>query len=214
MKNEERQTDLTLEAVSIPPTNGNQPTDLLIVLHGWGDNAHNLSLLAPEFHLPNFQCIFPNAPFPHPQVPGGRSWYALETGDYQGLPESRQYLYKWLLTLENQTGIPLARTILSGFSQGGAMTLEVGLSLPLAGLCCLSGYLHTQPTTPLANYPPVLIVHGKQDPVVPLSLAQQAKEQLTALGVNVIYQEFNMGHEVSPAVLELMQNFILARKSR
>jgi phospholipase/carboxylesterase len=160
------------------------------------------------FNLPNFQFLFPNAPFPHPQVPWGRAWYALETENYEGLAESRQKLYDWLLSLENTTGIPLSRTILSGFSQGGAMTLDVGLNLPLAGLCSLSGYLHTQPKITEAEHPPILIVHGRQDPVVPLQAAQKARDELSALGMKVQYQEFDMGHEIQPEVLALMRQFI------
>ena len=88
------------------------------------------------------------------------------------------------------------------------MTLDVGLNLPLAGLCSLSGFLHSQPQKTTSSSPPVLIVHGRQDPVVPLVAAQKAKDTLTALGVEVKYQEFNMGHEILPEVLNLMQGFI------
>jgi phospholipase/carboxylesterase len=162
------------------------------------------------FDLPEYQFIFPDAPFPHPQVPGGRAWYSLETREYQGLATSGQMLLEWLLSLESVTGVPLNRTILSGFSQGGAMTLDVGLILPLAGLCCLSGYLHSEPQAGDSPLPPVLIVHGRQDSVVPVGAAQQARAKLTALGANVTYHEFEIGHEISPDVLELMQKFILA----
>jgi phospholipase/carboxylesterase len=139
-------------------------------------------------------------------------WYDLYNSDYQGLAKSRQQLIDWLKSLERTTGVPLSRTILSGFSQGGAMTLDVGLTLPLAGLVSLSGYLHStpQPTTG-DSLPPVLMVHGRQDQVVPLSAAQQARDALTALSIAVKYHEFNMGHEILPAVLELMRSFVSDR---
>jgi phospholipase/carboxylesterase len=57
-----------------------------------------------------------------------------------------------------------------------------------------------------------LIVHGKEDLVVPLRAAQRAKYELTALGVAVEYQEFAMGHEIKPEVLQLMEKFILNRE--
>ncbi len=187
----------------------------MVMLHGWGANYEDFTPLASELNLPEYQFIFPNAPYNHPQVPGGKAWYALETQEYQGLSESRKMVHEWLLSLEQQTGVPLERTILGGFSQGGAMTLDLGLTLPLAGLCSLSGYLHFQPESIPKNntFPPVLIVHGKQDPVVPIQAAQQAKEKLTALGVSVTYQEFNMEHSIIPEVLTLMEKFILAQKS-
>lgn len=162
-------------------------------------------------NLPEYQCIFPNAPFPHPQVPSGRAWYALETSNYQGISESRQILSNWLLTLKDSTGVPLEKTILCGFSQGGAMILDVGLNLPVAGLCSLSGYLHTRPQIGYSS-PPVLMVHGKQDMVIPVKVAQQASEELKALGIRVEYHEFNMGHEIPNLVLEVLQKFIDAQQ--
>lgn len=153
--------------------------------------------------------VFPNAPFPHYQVPGGRAWYALEQEGYPGLSDSQQLLSDWLLSLEAATGISLSQTVLAGFSQGGAMVLDVGLQLPLAGLCSLSGYLHSLPQSP-ENAAPVLIVHGRQDPVVPIALAQQAKQALEALSVPVDYHEFDMGHEISLEALEVVRGFIHA----
>ena len=89
------------------------------------------------------------------------------------------------------------------------MTLDVGLTLPLAGLVSLSGYLHAKPkSTAGASLPPVLIVHGRQDQIVPLSEAQRARDSLRSLGVAVKYQEFAMGHEIRPVVLALMQGFV------
>ncbi|NER30501.1 MAG: alpha/beta hydrolase, partial [Symploca sp. SIO1C4] len=136
--------------------------------------------------------------------------YDLNSKDFQDLTSSRQLLTDSLKSLESHTGVPLSRTILSGFSQGGAMTLDVGLTLPLAGLVSLSGYLHSQPE-PIAgkSFPPVLIVHGKQDQVVPLAAAVHARDTIKALGVELKYQEFDMGHEIRPAVVDLMRSFIL-----
>jgi phospholipase/carboxylesterase len=197
----------TLEAISLFPQ-GNV-TSLLVMLHGWGANYQDLASLAQMLDLPEFGYLFPNAPFNHPQVPGGRAWYALETQGYTGLEESRQLLFDWLNTLEANTNVPLERTYVAGFSQGGAMTLDVALMLPVAGICSLSGYLHYEPQAiDKASLPPVLIVHGTKDMVVPIEEARNAKDKLTALGVNVQYQEFEMGHEVTPPVIELLQQFI------
>lgn len=156
------------------------------------------------------QFLFPNAPFPHPQVPNGRAWYALEDGNYNGLGESRQLLTDWLLSLEGQTGVSLAKTFLCGFSQGGAMALDVGLTLPLAGVGVMSGFLHAVPEVTASPIPAVLLVHGRQDTVVPVGAAQQAREVLTALGVTVAYHEFEMGHEIPLPVLAELRKFIVS----
>lgn len=192
-----------------PPANGKAATGLIVCLHGFGSNAKDLAPFAPVLNFPNYQFLFPDAPYPHPRVPGGRMWYNLDRTDYQGLTTSRQQLIDWLKSLESSTGVPLSRTILSGFSQGGAMTLDVGLTLPLAGLVSLSGYLHSQPQPNSTKFPPVLIVHGRQDQVVTLSAAQRARDALTALQIAVKYQEFDMGHTITPEVLSLMRSFIL-----
>lgn len=178
-------------------------------MHGWGANAEDLMGVAPLLRLPEFQFIFPQAPFPHPQAPLGRAWYALETGQYNGLEQSQQRLKEWLPTLEASTGVPLSRTILGGFSQGGAMTLDLGRYLPFAGLVVLSGYLHFPPEPVPHPLPPVLIVHGQYDPVVPLQAAINAREVFQQLGAKVKYQEFNMGHEIRPEVLTLIQSFVV-----
>jgi phospholipase/carboxylesterase len=105
---------------------------------------------------------------------------------------------------------------LSGFSQGGAMTLDVGLTLPLAGLVALSGYLHPNPTPKRIGkntVSPVLVVHGRQDQIIPLSEAEQARKTLSDLRVNVNYQLFDIGHEIKPQVLALMRNFVLETMS-
>lgn len=199
---------LSLESISFPPSGNNSPSKLLVFLHGWGANAQDVGGLASFINLPDYQIICPDAPFPHFQVPLGKAWYALERDDYQGLTESRSLLKQWLLSLESTTQIALSDTVLIGFSQGGAMTYDVGLSLPLAGLGILSGYLHSQPQVESDRQPPVLIVHGVRDQVVPLAAARKAKDELTNLGLDIDYHELNIGHEISLPVLDLIKNFV------
>lgn len=205
---------LSLEFIQVPPTTGKVPKGLIVALHGWGANAEDLASLAPFLNLPDYQFLFPNAPFPHPYSPMGRAWYDLSAENmYKGLAESRQLLTDWLLSLESSTGVPLSRTVLSGFSQGGAMTLDVGLKLPLAGLVVMSGYLHPgavpDATSTTTASPPVLIMHGRYDQVVPLRAALKAKETLELLEIAVQYYEFDMGHEIQLPMLELIRNFVV-----
>lgn len=187
---------------------------MIVALHGWGANAQNLASVVPLLNLPNYQFMFPDAPFPHPYMSTGKMWYDLSSQKSQGLPESRKLLKDWLLSLESTTGVPLSRTILSGFSQGAAMTLDIGLSLPLAALVALSGYLHPISEPAGGKFPPVLIVHGRQDSVVPLKAGQYTRDSLVALGVSVQYQEFDMEHEIRPEVLAVIRNFVVANSTR
>ncbi|OCQ89689.1 serine esterase [Nostoc sp. MBR 210] len=202
---------MSLQFINVPPANSQPPVGLIVALHGWGANAEDVASLLPYFQLPNYQFVFPNAPYPHPYSAVGKAWYELRNENmYQGLTESRQLLTEFLQSLESSTGVPLSRTILCGFSQGGAMTLEVGLKLPLAGLVVMSGYLHPDAVpTEQKDIPPTLVMHGTQDEVVPLSAAVKTRETLQSLGFTVDYREFEAGHEINLQMLEALRNFVL-----
>ncbi len=200
----------TLDFITVPPQTGQAKLGVVITLHGWGANAQDVASLLPFFNLPEVEFLFPNAPFPYIYSALGRQWYDLRVeNQFEGLTESRKLLMDWLQTIEQSTGVPLSRTILSGFSQGGAMTLDVGLSLPVAALVDMSGYLHPGVATNAKNIPPTLIMHGRQDEVVPLSAALQVRDTLESLGGAVEYHEFDMGHEISPHMLEIFRDFVL-----
>lgn len=205
---------MSLTAI-IHPTQVEAPA-LLVGLHGWGANGADLAGLGTYLHLPHFTLAFPDAPFPHPQVPGGLMWYDFPAGyDFRSTPqvaqqadlqESRQRLQDWIRAIAAEQTIPLERVIVAGFSQGGAMALDVALSLPVGAVLVLSGYLHSDPQ-PHQPPCPVVIVHGQYDPVVPLAAAHQCRDRLQSLGVPVTYQEWPMGHEITAPVLQTVQTF-------
>ena len=207
---------MVLRAI-VQPAVADTPADKLFIgLHGWGANAEDLAALTDYLQLPGYRMIFPDAPFPHPHTSAGRMWYDFPMSyDFRtpynfeqqsDLQESRQKLSAWLAEITQETNVPLAKVVLAGFSQGGAMAMDVGFRLPLGGVLVLSGYLHSTPQ-PHPQLGPVLVVHGRQDPVVPLQKAQATKAALVNEKVNVTYQEFDMGHEISPLVMEQIQLF-------
>ncbi len=208
-------TDPSLQALTYGPTDGTADW-CLVALHGWGANAADLVGLAPYLDLKHFSMVFPDAPWPHPQVPGGRMWYNFPVGydfrrphDFAPQPDlqtSQAQLRNWLLNLATTTKIPLERTILAGFSQGGAMVLDVGSQLPLAGQIILSGYPHSEVQAPVSPRP-VMMVHGAFDPVVPIAQAHQARDALTAQGQPITWHEMAMGHEIPPQVMGLISGF-------
>ncbi len=196
------------------PARTDTPIGSIVLLHGWGANHDDLGELVPYFNLPEYQFLFPNGIFDHEYSDDGKMWYSF-TGAGQltdlsrtQLATSREVLSDWVQSLPDSTGIPLDRTWIAGFSQGGAMTLEIGLDLPVAGLIVMSGYLHPDRAKPQSDVPPVAIVHGKQDDVVPIGAARTSRDKLTQWGVKVEYQEFEMGHSIVPAVLDVVRNFV------
>jgi phospholipase/carboxylesterase len=198
---------ITVPATGIPQGN-------IVLLHGWGANNDDLVELVPYLQLPNYQFLLPNGIFDHQYTETGKTWYSftgaghLTPSSRQELALSRQHLQDWLGQLPATTNIGLDRTWVGGFSQGGAMALEMGLGLPVAGIMMLSGYLHPELTAPV-QIPPVVVLHGRQDEVVPIDAAWETRNQLMAWGARVQYHELDMGHTIVPAELQMMRQFIL-----
>jgi phospholipase/carboxylesterase len=206
-------TDPKLDIIFVPART-DTPIGSIVLLHGWGANHDDLGDLVPYFNLPEYQFLFPNGLFDHEYSDEGKMWYSF-TGAGQltdlsrtQLATSREVLSEWIQSLPDSTGIPLDRTWIAGFSQGGAMTLEIGLELPVAGLIVMSGYLHPDRSKPESAVPPVAIVHGTQDDVVPIAAARTSRDKLTQWGLNVQYQEFEMGHSIVPEVLDVIRAFV------
>jgi phospholipase/carboxylesterase len=214
---------MTIPAQTPAPMDDHQPSVIgnVVILHGWGANAPDAASFAAAMKLPQINLYLPEGPFPHPYSDDGRMWYGLPeplsafsfAADIAAQPElqtSRQQLLEFLQGLPAQTGIPLDRTILGGFSQGGAMAFDLGVDLPLAGLMGLSGYLHKSLDNITSQTQPILMVHGQQDPVVPFAASIGAKERLERSGATVTHQAFDgMGHEISWDVIALMRDFVV-----
>ncbi len=134
-------------------------------------------------------------------------WYDLNFPDPAQVQESCQQIQETVQLLSEETNIPLEKIVLAGFSQGGAMVLEVGFSLPLGGLICLSGYLHSEPRW--LYQPPVFMAHGCFDPVVPVEKGKSACEQLQKGGISVRYAEFDMAHQIIPQELAQIRQVLI-----
>ena len=204
-----------LRTISVPPQSGRPAKGAIVILHGWGANAEDAAYFTGLLNLSEYHLVFPEGPFDHP-APGGKMWYGFPSGFNFGgswghLPQlqaSRQALIDDLTMLPTVTQVPLTQTLLGGFSQGGAMTIDVGFELSLAGRMVLSGYRHG-PIASIGDKAPVLMVHGAVDPVVPVAVARESRDRLVEAGASVKYLEFpTMGHEVSQAVLGEMDGFI------
>ncbi len=178
----------------------------LVLLHGWGADADDLLDLAGLLVGPQVSVVALRAPMAHPSGQG-RQWYSLQPIDWEELPSARQSLRARLVELGSS--VPLERTVLLGFSQGGAMAVDVGCDLPLAGVVSCSGYPH-QGWKP-ASQPgetPVLLSHGQHDPVVPYAASEALLEQLRLAGRKAQLLSFGGEHTIDPTVLPQIAVFV------
>lgn len=186
-------------------------TAAVVWLHGLGASASDFVPALPYLGLPEghgVRFVFPQAPERPVTINGGYimpSWYDIlamspeRQVDREQLAETTQRIAELLEQLQKQ-GIPADKILLLGFSQGGAITYQVALSHPqlLAAAAVLSSYL-LSPELLAENTPqlPILIQHGQQDAVVPVSLGESAREQLQSAGLNPTWQAYAMDHEVT-----------------
>jgi len=184
-----------------------QADQRLVLLHGWGADADDLLDLGELLVGPDVSVVALRAPEPHPYGVG-RQWYGLQPIDWSQLPAARELLRQRLTELAQS--VPFSRTVLLGFSQGGAMALDVGSSLPLAGIVACSGYPH-EGWEPVGSLPPVLLSHGQQDPVVPFAASEEVLRRLQASGAAAQLLPFPGGHTIDPSVLPNITSFVRQR---
>ncbi|MGZ8257279.1 MAG: alpha/beta hydrolase, partial [Gallionella sp.] len=134
--------------------------------------------------------------------------------DEAGIRSSIEQI-KAFIAYEIARGIPSEHIFVAGFSQGGAIALELGLRIatPLAGILALSTYLPlaklaAQEVSPAAKVTPIFMAHGKYDDVVPYSLGDAARTGLARLDCRLTWQEYPMQHSVCAAEVMDIQNWL------
>ncbi len=200
------------------PTQSVEPrteaTASVIWLHGLGADGSDFVPVIPYLQLPAnaaVRFIFPNAPVRPVTVNGGMlmpAWYDIlemkidRRIDEVSLDQSAKQI-EALIEREMERGIASERIFLFGFSQGGAVAYHAALRYPrpLGGVVALSTYLATAGRMRTEMHPangnvPLLICHGTQDDIVPLTLGQRARETLEQLGLAPQWHEYPMAHEV------------------
>ncbi|MFN9643986.1 MAG: alpha/beta hydrolase [Cyanobacteriota bacterium] len=181
----------------------------LVLLPGWGADADDLWDLGEELlgaEAAAVGVVSLRAPLPHPGGMG-RQWYDLGLPGWPQLPAARTDLLRRLRRLGEE--VPLERTALLGFSQGAAMAIDVATSadVPLAAVIGCSGYPHPdwQPRRPRS---PILLTHGREDPVVPYAAGEDLEKRLRDSGGDVTFLPFSGGHGIDPALFPAMADFL------
>lgn len=194
---------------------------LLLLLHGVGSNEQSMAALAPEFD-PRFVVI--SARSPVVLGPNAFGWFHVSftpSGpviDASEAAEGWAAMARFIDEAADAYDVDAARVYVGGFSQGGIMSLATLLTAPerIAGAVCMSGRLlpevlpHTADPERLRGKP-VLIVHGLQDEKLGIHFARSAREQLRRFPLDLAYEEFAMGHNVTRESLETVRVWLAAR---
>jgi phospholipase/carboxylesterase len=211
-----------LDGPMLAPADGVTPKRLVILLHGVGADGQDLIGLAPYFQivLPDAQFVAPNAPQAFDMAPIGYQWFSLqdmsEPARLAGCQRAAPVLDRFIDEKLAETGLSEAETALIGFSQGTMMALYVGLRRPkaLAGIVGYSGVLVGREllADSIKSRPPVLLVHGEDDPLVPVAALDAAAEGLKAVGVEVeAVRRPGLPHGIDDEGIRLAMGFLAAR---
>jgi phospholipase/carboxylesterase len=198
-----------------------EPEGALILLHGRGVDENDLhpllDALDPERRLLG---VTPGAPLTN-VPPGGRHWYVIEE---VGRPNVETFVASMTATarfaddLLREHGIPWEKTVIGGFSQGGAVAsaLAFGTGRPrAAGLLAMSTFLPMVQGWRLdikaKREMPAYVCHGAFDNIIPVAFGRRLRDELEQEGVEVIYREPRILHSIDPELIPEMQAWVGAR---
>jgi phospholipase/carboxylesterase len=200
-----------LDGPRLSPRSGSA-RQLVVFLHGYGADGNDLVDVgrAWQQYLPHAAFVSPHAPEPCAQAPVGRQWFPLTFRDpnerWVGVNKAAPILERFLDAELDRQKLPPSSLALVGFSQGTMMALHVGLRRPAAPAAVVgySGLLVVPPegeieafAAAIKSRPPVLLVHGDRDELIPPQALFQAAQGLAALGVSVEWHlSAGIGHGI------------------
>lgn len=208
----------TIHTIERPPGLPQQsPPPLLILLHGYGSNEHDLMGLAPylddRFHIVSARAIY--------NIGFGYAWYHLGgvPGNLQqddaSLSQSLEVLTKFVTTLPGQLGADPNQVYLFGFSQGAVMSLGVAMTIPdrIAGVIVASGYLDENVIVPQVQSETLgaldaLVMHGMYDDVIPVAGGRSIRRYLQTTPACLNYYEYPTGHSIHPQAVPVIQQWL------
>ena len=197
---------------------------LVVFIHGYGADGNDLIELGRVWQpaLPDAAFVSPDAPEPCAEAPIGRQWFGLTRRDrnerWTGVQRAAPVLDRFIDAELARTGVAPSALALVGFSQGTMMALHVGLrrAVPPAAIVGYSGLLAAPNQTDVAamtheitSRPPVLLIHGDSDPLIPPQALPMSATALRALGLNVeTHMSAGVGHGIGEDGLRLGVEFL------
>jgi phospholipase/carboxylesterase len=194
------------------------PTALVVLLHGYGANGDDLIALGEGWRrqLPQAAFVAPNAPQDIPGMPGALQWFELTFRDpgerWRGVVAARPGLDRFLDEELARYGLADGRLVLVGFSQGTMLALHAGLRRKAAPAAIVgySGLLAgPEHLGEITVRPPILLIHGAEDELIPVDALHAAREQLAQAGVAVEWHvREGLGHGIDPVGQHLAGHFM------
>ena len=192
---------------------------MVILLHGYGSNGDDLMGPVPYLRasLPDTVFMAPNAPEICPGAPGGYQWWSLtdlgRESRAAGVRQAAPLVHAFIDMHRNAYDLPNSKVALVGFSQGTMMALHVGPRRPevLGGIVGYSGMLADAEAlqTEVKSKPPLLLIHGDADPMVPFAAMGQAEDEFKGLGFEIsTHAARGLGHSIDEAGLRLGGDFL------
>ncbi|MBL1241945.1 MAG: dienelactone hydrolase family protein [OCS116 cluster bacterium] len=209
---------ITIDGPRLEPKE--QINKLVIFLHGYGSNGNDLISLTESVYksLPNTAFVSPNAPFACDGSPSGYQWFPLHTLSYeeklQGTQMAAPHLNAFIDAQKQKYGIEDKDIALFGFSQGTMMALYIaprranalGAVIGFSGALTAIDELATETTAK----PPILLVHGSQDDVVPHKHLAEAENALNQNGFNVTtHTSQGVAHGIAPDGIDMARDFLV-----
>ena len=201
------------------PRSGGAPKQLVVLLHGWGADGANLIDLADMFMplLPDAQFVAPNAPYPCEANPFGYQWFSLMNRQPQAMldgVQSAAHIVSHFIDHElHHLSLTGDKVILIGFSQGTMTALEVALHRQpqIAAVVGFSGSLIGAETiaSGIVSKPPLCLIHGEMDDVVPFGALKQATDTLKTAGIAVeSHPRPSLGHSIDMDGIRIAGDFL------
>jgi len=185
-----------LDGPRFGPKDGDAPDALVVLVHGFGADGNDLIDLGAMWAeaVPSALFVAPHAPQPCDGIPFGRQWFPLwgrSSAQLEaGVEAAAATLGRFVAEEATRLGLPPGRVALMGFSQGAMTVLEAGLRGALPDAACILAYSGGMigadaASDRIVSKPPVLLVHGEADEVVPVAATRRAESALIDAGVPV-----------------------------
>ncbi len=207
-----------LDGPRVAPAAGGPARSLIIFLHGYGSNGEDLISLSQYWRglLPHAAFVSPNAPQMVPGMANAYQWWAITSLDPgqrgAGAAQAAPILQAFIDEELAKHGLDESRIALVGFSQGTMMSLHAAASRarPVAGVVGFSGMVADDAVIAAArSKPPVLLIHGDADPMIPIQAFQRAKATLEGAGFPLAtHVSQGLVHSIDAAGLHLAGGFL------